>query len=250
LAGLSLLKSPFVLRQLNSVGGDGRRMRFSAMMSVRLWLFLTLRTSARSAATLLVRRIVVSLMSMLLYPVCAAAQSPAVFGGYEWVRPRFESSFGNVNFFPHLLVEDLNGWKAGATIPIAGGLSVVGQADGVYGKPFGLGLVVHRMGTARPWMYTYEGGPRYSLRPEGRVSPFVEGMLGVMHGKLGNLGVDFIGVATDTGVEGGVSGGVDVHLTHSLGLQGEVGYRRARLFSQTIQRVQVAASGVWWFGAK
>ena len=196
------------------------------------------------------RRIAVSLMSMLMFPVCAAAQSPAVFGGYEWARPTIKSGLGNVNFFPHLFVEHLNGWKAGATIPIAGGLAVVGQADGVYGKQFGLGIVVRPMGTARPWMYTYEGGPRYSFLPEGRVSPFVEGMLGVMHGKLGNLGVDFIGVATDTGVEGGVSGGVDVHLTHSLGLQGEVGYRRARLFSQTIQRVQVAASGVWWFGAK
>jgi hypothetical protein len=195
-------------------------------------------------------RIAVSLMSLLMCPVCAAAQSPAVFGGYEWVRPSSESSFGNLNFFPHLLVEHLNGWKAGAMIPVAGGLGVVGQADGVYGKPFGLGLVVHRMGTARPWIYTYEGGFRYSLLPEGRVSPFVEGMLGVTHGKLGNLGVDFIGVATDTGVEGGVSGGADVHLTHSLGLQGEVGYRRARLFNQTLQRVQVAASGVWWFGAK
>jgi hypothetical protein len=199
----------------------------------------------------LLRGIVVSLMSMLMCPVCAAAQSPAVFGGYEWARPSFESSFGNVNFFPHLLlVEHLNGWKAGAMVPIAGGLSVVGQADGVYGQPFGLGLVVRRMGTARPRMYTYEGGPRYSLLTEGRVSPFVEGMLGVTHGNLGTLGVDFIGVATDTGVEGGVGGGVDVHLTHSLGLQGDVGYRRARLFSQTLQRVQVAASGVWWFGAK
>jgi hypothetical protein len=183
-------------------------------------------------------------MSMLMFPICAAAQSPAVFGGYEWARPSFKTSFGNVNFFPRLLVEHFNGWKAGVTIPIAGGLSVVGQADGVYGKPFGLGIVVRPMGTARPWMYTYEGGPRYSFLPEGRVSPFVEGMLGVMHGKLGNLCVDFIGVATDTGVEGGVSDGVDVHLTHSLGLQGEIGYRRAHLFSQTIQRVQLAASSV------
>src|ERR1700737_5329014 len=94
----------------------------------------------------LVRRIAVSLMSMLMFPVCAAAQSPAVFGGYEWARPSFETSLGNVNFFPHLLVEHLNGWKAGATIPIAGGLAVVGQADAVYGKQFGLGIVVPPLG--------------------------------------------------------------------------------------------------------
>jgi hypothetical protein len=192
-------------------------------------------------------RIVVILVSVLMFPVYAAAQSPAVFGGYEWARPSVDTSLGNVNFFPHLFVEDLNGWKAGAMIPIAAGLAVVGQADGVYGKQFGLGIVVHRIGTARPWMYTYEGGPRYSFLPEGRVSPFVEGMLGVTHAHFGTMGIDFIGVDTDTGIEGGVAGGVAVHVTHSFGVQGDVGYRRARLFSQTLHRVQVAASGVWWF---
>jgi outer membrane protein with beta-barrel domain len=187
-------------------------------------------------------RIVAGLLCALLAPVYASAQAPSVFGGYEWAHPDFE----NV----HLFTGHMNGWKAGAVVPVTAGFGVVGQVDGVYGEAFGTGIVVRRTGTARPWFYDFEGGPRYTVGPSGRASPFVEGLIGVTHGQVGTMGIDFLGTAIDTRFEGAVSGGIVVQLTHTLGVQGDASYRRSRLFDQRLNRVQIGATAVWRIGGR
>ena len=101
--------------------------------------------------------ITVIVLGVLLVPVLASAQSLALFAGYEWTHPGFEDV--------HLFAGDLNGWKAGAVVPISNGLSVVADVDGEYGKAFNTGVVVRPIGSARPWFYTFEAGPRYTLVP-------------------------------------------------------------------------------------
>jgi hypothetical protein len=182
-------------------------------------------------------RILASLLCVLFGPVSASAQSVAVFGGYEWAHPDFQ----NV----HLLTSDLNGWRAGAAVAVVSGFEIVAQADGLYGKPFNTGVVIRPIGMARPWFYFVEAGARYSVDPTARMSPFVEGLLGVAHGQVATMGVDFIGTATDTRLEGGAMGGLVVHLTRTLGIQADVAYRRSQLFNQRLSRIQFDGDVVW-----
>jgi hypothetical protein len=182
-------------------------------------------------------RILASLVLVLLVPVSVGAQSVAVFGGYEWAHPDFD----NV----HLLTSDLNGWRVGAAVAVVSGLEIVAQADGLYGKTFNTGVVIRPIGAARPWFYSVEAGPRYTVHPAGRMSPFVEGLLGVAHGQVATMGIDFIGTTTDTRLAGGVTGGLVVHLTRTLGIQAEVAYRRSQLFNQRLSRLQVGGDVVW-----
>ena len=108
-------------------------------------------------------RIVVSLLGALFVPVYVSARPPAVFGSYEWAHPDFE----NV----HLFTGRLNGWQTGVVVPLAGGFEIVEQMDGLYGEAFSTGIVVRRTGTARPWLYAVEAGPRYSVQSSGRIQP-------------------------------------------------------------------------------
>src|SRR5436309_1149886 len=68
------------------------------------------------------------------------------------------------------------GWQPGVVVPLAGGFEIVGQMDGLYGEAFSTGIVVRRTGTARPWLYAVEAGPRYSVQSSGRISPFIEAL--------------------------------------------------------------------------
>ncbi len=187
-------------------------------------------------------RILVSLFCVLLVPASARAQSVAVFGGYDWAHPDFQ----NV----HLLTSDLNGWRAGAAVAVVSGFEIVAQADGLYGKSFNTGIVIRPIGTARPWFYSVEAGPRYTVLPTARMAPFVEGLLGVTHGQVATMGIDFTGTTTDTRLEGGVAGGLVVHLTRTLGIQADVAYRRSQLFNQQLSRIQFGGDVVWLLESK
>ena len=77
------------------------------------------------------------------------------------------------------------------------------------------------------------------------MSPFVEGLLGVAHGQVATMGIDFIGTTTDTRLAGGVTGGLVVHLTRTLGIQADVAHRRSQLFNQRLSRMQVGGDVVW-----
>lgn len=184
----------------------------------------------------------VALVVVWLVPVFANAQSLAVSGGYEWAHPDFE----NV----HLFSSNLNGWRAGVVASLVGGLGVVADVDGLYGSTFKTGVVVRPFGTARPWFYTFEAGPRYTVNTNTIVRPFVAGLLGVTHGQVGTMGVDFLGTRTDTRFEGGVDGGVTVHITSALGVEGDVGFRRSELYDQQLNRVRVGGRVVWWIRDK
>jgi hypothetical protein len=59
------------------------------------------------------------------------------------------------------------------------------------------------------------------------------------------MGVDFLQAVTDTTVEAGVGGGIDVRLTPSVRLDAGVGYRRSNLFEQRLNRVGVISTIVW-----
>jgi len=114
-----------------------------------------------------------------LVPVSASAQSVAVFGGYQWAHPDFESV--------HLLGSDLNGWRAAAVVNVLSHFEIVAQSDGLYGKTFNTGIVIRPLSTARPWFYSLEAGPRYNFQPKARVSPYVEGLIGVTHGQVATM---------------------------------------------------------------
>jgi hypothetical protein len=183
-------------------------------------------------------RVISGVVLALLVAANARAQSgPAVFGGYVRADPDLE----NV----HLFVGDLNGWTAGVVVPVVAGFDVVGRADFAYGSVFRTGVVVRPTGTARPWFYFWEIGPRYAPATIGRITPVVQGLIGVTHGQVGTMGVDFLGTTTDTRFEGGVDGGGVVHLRGRVSVQGLIGYRRSQVFDQRFSRVHVGVDAVW-----
>jgi hypothetical protein len=183
----------------------------------------------------------VLVLCLLLVPARGRAQSVSVFGGYEFSHPDFEQS--------HLRSSDLNGWRAGALVPVSATLSILVDADGVYGRSIPTGIVFRPLGSARPSLYTVEAGPRFTAAANGRVSPFVEVALGVTHGQAGLMGIDATTAITDTAFEGGAGAGAVVRLTPAVGLQGEFAYRRSQLFDQALNRVSVGASVIWRFHA-
>jgi hypothetical protein len=183
----------------------------------------------------------VLVLCFLFMPARGRAQTVSVFGGSEFSHPDFEQS--------HLRSSDLNGWRAGVLVPISTTLSILVDADGVYGRTIPTGIVVRPLGRGRPALYTVEAGPRFAIAAHGRVSPFVEAALGVTHGRAGLMGIDATALIADTGFEGGAGGGAVVRLTPAVGLQGEFAYRRSQLFDQALNRVSVGASVIWRFHA-
>ena len=187
-------------------------------------------------------RIAVAALCVLFVPMSARAQSVEAFGGYSWAHPDFQDV--------HLLSSDLNGWRAGVVVPVRDGLGVVADVDGVYGTTFNTGIVVRPTGTSRPWLYSVEAGPQYTFNADGRLSPFVDGLVGVIHGQVGTRGIDFLGTSTDTRLEGGLDGGATMHLTHAVGVRGAIGYRWNHLFDQRLAQVRITGAIVWELGGK
>jgi hypothetical protein len=177
--------------------------------------------------------------TVLAWPQNAHAEV-AVTGGYEHVHPTFD----NV----HLSTDDLNGWTVEAAVPVGLGFAVVGTADGAYGAQFRTGIVVRYSGTARPFLVSGSGGLRYTFVHDNPVSPFVDATAGVVHAQVRAMGIDFISAPTDTAPEYGVGAGVRARLTGSLAVQGRVDYRRATIFDERLQRVDVSVGAAWLIG--
>jgi hypothetical protein len=181
---------------------------------------------------------VVAVVALLFANVASAQSVPGVFGGYVFAHPDFADI--------HLSAGDsLNGWLAGVELPLAGQVGVVARVDGAYGDSFRQGLVVGPGGNeARPALSTFAAGPRAAIT-RNRLTLFADALAGVAHGKARVMGVDFLRAATDSGFAAGAGGGVDVRVSRTVDLRGDVQYRRAHLLDQTLNLVEVGASVVF-----
>jgi hypothetical protein len=179
-------------------------------------------------------------LAALLWASTASAQQPGgVFGEYEYAHPEFEDV--------HLSMGDaLNGWAAGADVPIAARFGIVARADGSYGEVFCQGVVIRPLGEAvRPTQYAVTAGPRVSLVTTPHATVFVDALIGVAHGTARSAGIDFLGRVEDTGLIGSLGGGLDVRVSRVVDVRIDVQYRRTTLFDQALSAIQVGAGFVF-----
>jgi hypothetical protein len=89
------------------------------------------------------------------------------------------------------------------------------------------------------------GVPQQLMDLERDPPVYGEALVGVVHAQARSMGVDFLQAVTDTALEAGVGGGIDVRLTPSLGLDAGVGYRRSPLFGQRLSWMRLVSTIVW-----
>ncbi len=179
---------------------------------------------------------------VLLQPLSALAQQgTGVFATYTFTHPDFES-------LRYSAGDHLNGWSAGAELPLAGVLQLVARADGEYGTKFKTGAIFLPVGTfERPAVYDFVAGPRvaYTMR---RVSPWADATFGVTHATARAMGVDAFLPSTDNALAAGAGGGLDVRVARHLDVRVvDVEYEHATLFDQRLNRVSASAGAVLRF---
>lgn len=79
--------------------------------------------------------------------------------------------------------------------------------------------------------YTYMGGPRFSYRNSGRVTPFAQALFGGARGSLNAFGAS----GSTTGFAYSVGGGVDLGLTRRLALRPQLDYIGMRFSGNTVR---------------
>lgn len=139
----------------------------------------------------------------------------------------------------------LNGWSAGADVPISGILGAFGRVDGGYGATFKTGAILVPAGAIdRSPVYDVVGGPRVAWTA-GRVSPWEDAAVGVTHVTARSTAIDALVPVTDTAFTAGVGGGVDFRMTGWLDVRiVDVEYRHATIFNQTLNRTTVSVGAV------
>jgi hypothetical protein len=179
-------------------------------------------------------RCVFAFIGVLLGASASAQSTIGMGGGYVYADPGFENIRVSTG-------RSLNGWLANAGIPITDNVGIIARADGAYGETFHPGIVIRpQANEVRTSVYTFTAGPFASVT-RSQLTLFVDGLVGIAHGKARNMGVDFLAEADSTRFVGGVGGGVTLRVSQLVDFQVDVQYRRTNLFDQTLQIVQVGA---------
>jgi hypothetical protein len=121
-----------------------------------------------------------------------------VFGGYQYLH--LGGSNPTVN---------MNGWDASLTGNFNKYFGVTGDFSGSYKTISGVDVKV----------YSYTGGPVFSLNHEGTINPFVHALFGGAHASVALSGV---GSGSENGFTMLYGGGVDVKMSKLLALRGQV----------------------------
>ena len=129
------------------------------------------------------------LMGILLFlSLSAVAQKVEIFGGYSLVNFQPGDSASSANF---------NGGIGSVAFKCDRWFSAVGEVSGYHnGNVNGSGISASAV--------TYMGGPKFSMRL-GPVTPFVQGLVGGIHGSAGGVSENVLAAAYGGGLDWNVS---------------------------------------------
>jgi outer membrane immunogenic protein len=126
----------------------------------------------------------------------------------------------------------------GGSVSIAGNfnhwLGIAADVGGYHAAPFGVGLNT----------LTYMGGPRFSYRSSGRVTPFAQVLLGGARTSASAFGTS----ASTNGFAFSAGGGVDLRFTKHIALRPQLDYIGMRVGSSTLNTVRGSFGVVFRFG--
>jgi outer membrane immunogenic protein len=126
----------------------------------------------------------------------------------------------------------------GGSVSIAGNLNhwfgIVADVGGYHAAPFGVGLNT----------LTYMGGPRFSYRSSGRVTPFAQVLLGGARTSASAFGTS----ASTNGLTFGAGGGVDLGVTRHIALRPQLDYIGMRFSGNTVNTIRGSFGIVFRFG--
>lgn len=94
--------------------------------------------------------------------------------------------------------------------------------------------------------YTYLGGPRFSYRNSGRMTPFAQVLVGAAHGAFSGFG----GSGTGNGFAFSAGGGADLGITKHLALRPQLDYIGMRFSGTTVNTVRGSFGIVFRFGSR
>jgi hypothetical protein len=123
-------------------------------------------------------------------------------------------------------------------------LSVAGNFNHWLGLAADVGGYHKTQGGATFNTYTYMGGPRFSYRNSGRVTPFAQVLFGGARGTLGGTA----GSGANNGFAYSAGGGVDLGLTRHLALRPQLDYIGMRFSGNTINTVRGSIGIIFRFG--
>jgi hypothetical protein len=172
-------------------------------------------------------RLAVSVVLAFLSAVPAMAQYSRadVFTGYSFLR--FDSSSLGVP-----KTANLNGWDAAGAVYFKSWLSAVGDFSGNYGKHDGFAFNA----------YNFLAGPQLIFRRHGSAL-FIRGLVGSARNTISG--------SSDSGLEYGAGGGLDIGLTSHLAARAfQADYLKTHTFGVDQTNVRIAAGLVWRIGGK
>jgi hypothetical protein len=156
---------------------------------------------------------------------------------YAQDAPRVEVSAG-YSFLRLGATGGLN--QNGANFSLAGNVNrwfgVVGDFGGYYSSPLGVSLDT----------YTFLVGPRFSLRRNGKVTPFVQVLVGGAHLAAGTDGFSFS--ATPFVISAGA--GIDLRISQHVALRPQVDYLNFRSGGQSGNAARASLGIVYRFGGR
>ena len=159
-------------------------------------------------------------------PAAAPQSKVDIFAGYSYLR--FDgASMG----LPHQ--SGLNGWAAtGTWYFYKPWLGAVADFSGNYAKSYGLAFNA----------YNFLVGPELAYRRPGHTI-FIRGLIGMARNK--------ISAATDSGLEYGGGGGLDINLRPHLAVRAfQADFLKARTFGVHQTNIRVSTGLVWRWGHK
>jgi hypothetical protein len=149
-----------------------------------------------------------------------------IFAGYSYLR--FDgASMG----LPHQ--SGLNGWAATGTMYVyKPWLGAVADFSGNYAKSYGLAFNA----------YNFLAGPELAYRRPGHTI-FIRGLIGMARNKISG--------ATDSGLEYGGGGGLDINLRSHLAVRAfQADFLKARTYGVQQTNIRVSTGLVWRWGHK
>jgi opacity protein-like surface antigen len=190
-----------------------------------------------------------------------------IYGGYQYtsldthavqdalnLQHALDPTFPLLNFGRH---QGLNGWDVGGEEDVVKWFGLVIDISGTYGSnnlPLSSASTIATELRTKMQLYTFTGGPQFTLRRSSRVQPFARALLG---GGWESVSINLLEnnvpqlaelKSKDSGFAYGGGGGVDFFFSRKIGLRVAADYIRTPFFNDTQNNFRGTAGLVFRFG--